>query len=176
MSDSMGKAVFEAARYGNEAELTRLIGLGGNVNWRNPDVHGGTALMYASINGHEGCVCILLASEAIEVNATEVNRWTALHYAAIEGRLAIAKRLLEGGADPTLGNNVGMTALDYARREGKRAKSEVVALLSEPRDWKAEACWKAAANKAKAAFARLGFGLAILYLLHMARIAVAPPE
>ena len=63
----------------------------------------------------------------------EVNRWTALHYAAIEGRLAIAKRLLEGGADPTLGNNVGMTALDYARREGKRAKSEVVALLSEPR-------------------------------------------
>jgi len=56
-----------------------------------------------------------------------------LHYAAIEGRLAIAKRLLEGGADPTLGNNVGMTALDYARREGKRAKSEVVALLSEPR-------------------------------------------
>ena len=38
MSDSMGKAVFEAAKNGNEAELTRLIGLGGNVNWHNPDV------------------------------------------------------------------------------------------------------------------------------------------
>jgi hypothetical protein len=35
MSDSMGKAVFEAASAGNEAELTRLIGLGGNVNWRD---------------------------------------------------------------------------------------------------------------------------------------------
>ena len=31
----MGEAVWEAARKGNEAELTRLIGLGGNVNWRN---------------------------------------------------------------------------------------------------------------------------------------------
>ncbi len=31
----MGEAVYEAAKNGNEAELTRLIGLGGNVNWRN---------------------------------------------------------------------------------------------------------------------------------------------
>jgi hypothetical protein len=35
MSDSMGKAVYEAAKAGKEAELTRLIGLGGNVNWRH---------------------------------------------------------------------------------------------------------------------------------------------
>ncbi len=33
----MGKAMWQAAFDGNEAELTRLIGLGGNVNWRNPD-------------------------------------------------------------------------------------------------------------------------------------------
>jgi hypothetical protein len=32
----MGKAVWQAAREGDEAELTRLIGLGGNVNWHNP--------------------------------------------------------------------------------------------------------------------------------------------
>ncbi len=32
----MGKAVYEAAKDGKEAELTRLIGLGGNVNWHNP--------------------------------------------------------------------------------------------------------------------------------------------
>ena len=35
MSDSMGEAVFQAARDGNEAELRRLIGLGGSVNWRD---------------------------------------------------------------------------------------------------------------------------------------------
>jgi len=33
----MGKAVWDAAKAGKEAELGRLIGLGGNVNWHNPD-------------------------------------------------------------------------------------------------------------------------------------------
>ena len=50
--------------------------------------------------------------------------------ASCYGYLAIAKRLLERGADPTLRDKYGNTALDDARRKGK---SEVVALLSEPR-------------------------------------------
>jgi uncharacterized protein len=53
-----------------------------------------------------------------------------LHGAAVNGYLAIAKRLLEGGADPTLRTDDGETALDYARSQGK---SDIVALLSEPR-------------------------------------------
>jgi hypothetical protein len=129
MSDSMGKAVWEAAYDGNEAELRRLIERGGSVNWR--DEFGWTALMVASYwNGHEGCVRLLLEAEAIEVNAKDNTDRTALHLAAIYGRLAIAKRLLEEGADPTLRNKYGDTAIDYAREYGK---SEVVALLSEPR-------------------------------------------
>jgi len=130
MSDSMGEAVWEAAKDGKEAELTRLIGLGGNVNWHNPDWNGGTALISATALGHEGCVHLLLAAEAIEVNAKENGDWTALHYAAAHGNLAIAKRLLEGGADPTLRAKDGRTAIDIARMNGN---SEVVALLSEPR-------------------------------------------
>ena len=55
---------------------------------------------------------------------------TALHYAAGYGYLAIATRLLEGGADLTLRDKSGDTALDDARSNGK---SEVVALLSQPR-------------------------------------------
>ncbi len=55
---------------------------------------------------------------------------TALHCAAYNGRLAIATRLLEGGADLTLRNKDGDTALDKARSEGK---SKVVGLLSQPR-------------------------------------------
>ena len=51
-----------------------------------------------------------------------------MHYAW--GYLAIATRLLEGGADLTLRAKNGKTALDYARSQGK---SEVVALLSQPR-------------------------------------------
>ena len=55
---------------------------------------------------------------------------TALHHAAYNGHLAIATRLLEGGADLTLRDKSGDTALDDARSYGK---SEVVALLSQPR-------------------------------------------
>ena len=55
---------------------------------------------------------------------------TALHQAAYNGYLAIATRLLEGGADLTLRDKFGKTALDDARSRGK---SEVVALLSQPR-------------------------------------------
>ena len=55
---------------------------------------------------------------------------TALHWAAYYGRLAIATRLLEGGADLTLRDKDGKTALDIARSQGH---SEVVALLSQPR-------------------------------------------
>ena len=52
--------------------------------------------------------------------------------AACNGHLAIATRLLEGGADLTLRTKNGKTALDYAR-SSSQGKSEVVALLSQPR-------------------------------------------
>ena len=60
----------------------------------------------------------------------QINDRTALHIAAANGRLASATRLLEGGADLTLRDKSGDTALDWARSNGK---SEVVALLSQPR-------------------------------------------
>ena len=60
----------------------------------------------------------------------QFNGRTALHSAAWNGSLASATRLLEGGADLTLRDKNGKTALDYARSNGK---SEVVALLSQPR-------------------------------------------
>ena len=60
----------------------------------------------------------------------QIHGRTALHIAAYNGNLASATRLLEGGADLTLRDKDGETALDYARSCGK---SEVVALLSQPR-------------------------------------------
>jgi len=140
------KKLWQAAQDGDEAELRRLIERGGNVNWHNPDDSGRTALICASIYGREGCVRLLLEAKAIEVNAKSNTGWTALHWAACHGYLAIAKRLLEGGADPTLRDNQGKTAIDLARENGK---SEVVALLSEPR-WDKTGAAKAAADKAAA--------------------------
>ena len=47
MSDAMGKAVWQAAYDGNEPELKRLIRLGGNVNWHNPEVRRRMRLAWA---------------------------------------------------------------------------------------------------------------------------------
>ena len=120
-------------------------------------IDGSTALHCAANNDNEGCVRLLLESNA-SVDATDVSleralpkhtchgpatpvliQWivhqqnngsTALMNAAFNGSLASATRLLEGGADLTLRANDGETALDYARSMGH---SEVVALLSQPR-------------------------------------------
>ena len=64
------------------------------------------------------------------VHQQQINGITALMTAAYRGNLAIATRLLEGGADLTLRDNWGKTALDWARSNGT---SEVEALLSQPR-------------------------------------------
>jgi hypothetical protein len=47
MSDSLGKAVYEAADKGDEAELRRLIERGGNVNWHHPKVRRRMCLAWA---------------------------------------------------------------------------------------------------------------------------------
>ena len=47
MSDSMDKAVWEAAKDGKEAELRRLIERGGSVNWHNPQVRRRMCLAWA---------------------------------------------------------------------------------------------------------------------------------
>ena len=46
-ADAEGKAVWQAARDNNEPELRRLIGLGWNVNWRNPSVRRRMRLAWA---------------------------------------------------------------------------------------------------------------------------------
>ena len=47
MSDSMEKAVWQAAEDGKEAELRRLIERGGSVNWHNPQVRRRMCLAWA---------------------------------------------------------------------------------------------------------------------------------
>ena len=57
----MGKAVYEAASDNNEPELKRLIRLGGNVNWRNPEVRRRMRLAWAPASF---CLCCFAHSPA----------------------------------------------------------------------------------------------------------------
>ena len=48
------------------------------------------------------------------MNAREHDGYTALHRAAMNGHLIIVEKLLEKGADTTLSQKHGMTAIDLA--------------------------------------------------------------
>ncbi len=56
----------------------------------------------------------LLVTSGARVNAMGDMGFTALHYAATNGRLAMAKRLLDLGADPGIRNEWGQTAVVLA--------------------------------------------------------------
>jgi hypothetical protein len=67
--------------------------------------------------------------------------YTALHIAASTGNLAIAKLLLQRGADPSLKTFEGGNVIDGARANGH---SEIVALLRAMSDPMGKAVWQAA--------------------------------
>ena len=53
--------------------------------------------------------------------------WTALHWAAAEGRTGICRRLIQSRADPRQPDNLGRTPLDYAREAGDQSTWQVLA-------------------------------------------------
>ncbi len=78
---------------------------------------GVTCLMAASItkdNNHKGITQMLLEKGA-DVNRCDINRSTALHYAAQKRCTDIAQLLLEYGGDPSLRDSDGNDACDVAR-------------------------------------------------------------
>jgi ankyrin repeat protein len=71
-------------------------------------------------------VARLLLARGANVNATQAEGFTALHEAAFAGDAALAKILLDAGANKSQKTPEGETAEDIAR---KRKHPEVAALL-----------------------------------------------
>jgi ankyrin repeat protein len=83
--------------------------------------------MYASSGPNHETVALLLARGAtVNLRDTE-ERFTALMFAASEGQDKVVRLLLEHGADPSLVDADGDTALTFAKQNGHRA---VVAILT----------------------------------------------
>ena len=99
------------------------------------------ALHRAVLAGDVGGLKAALAAGA-DVNARDARGWTALMYAAKEGRSQIIELLMKAGADPSLKGPKGETPVDLARDrygtvESAREKNEgpgVLALL-EGKTW-----------------------------------------
>ena len=106
------------------ALVLELLRQGAELEWRIP-LTGITALAVACINGSYEAAEALCAHGA-ELDARDDTQATPLMEAARCGHPKICAMLLALGADPSLKNEDGYTALDYARAENK---PECVALL-----------------------------------------------
>ncbi|MGE4243037.1 ankyrin repeat domain-containing protein [Ramlibacter sp.] len=94
---------------------------------RDADVNktGWTPLHYAATNGHLDVMAFLLEHHAF-VDSESPNKTTPLMMAAHYGSIEAVKLLLDEGADPTLKNELGLTAIDFANRTQRRDVVELV--------------------------------------------------
>ena len=110
-----------AALAGNLELCRLLIGKDADVNKT-----GWTPLHYAATNGHVEVIRLLLEENAY-IDATSPNGTTPLMMAAHYGTAAAVKLLLESGADPTLNNEMGLTAIDFANRGNRTDAAALIA-------------------------------------------------
>jgi len=110
-----------------------LAALAGDVNLcrlliqRDADVNktGWTPLHYAATHGHLEVMRLLLEENAY-IDAGSPNGSTPLMMAASYGTADAVKLLLEAGADPTLANDLGLKALDFANQANRTDSAEII--------------------------------------------------
>ena len=95
---------------------------------RDADVNktGWAPLHYAATGGHVEVILMLLEAHAY-VDAESPNKSTPLMMAAMYGSTAAVRALLDGGADPTLRNELGLSAVEFAQRASRPDAAELVA-------------------------------------------------
>lgn len=111
-------ALMIAAFKGHKHAVDVLLAKGAQVN--RP---GWTALHYAAAGGHTEIVQTLLEKHAY-IDAASPNRTTPIMMAAWGGHIYTVKLLLDEGADATLKNDAGMTAIDFAKSVGRHDIAE----------------------------------------------------
>lgn len=110
IEDKAGEnAMMMASLNGDIAFVNQLIAKDAEVNKK-----GWAPLHYAAANGHDDIVKVLLDHSAY-VDAGSPNGTTPLMMAARGGHVSTVKLLLDNGADLTVKNQIGMTALDFAK-------------------------------------------------------------
>ena len=89
---------------------------------------GWTPLHYAasSPQGDQLGVAKLLLENAAYIDAASPNGSTPLMMAAMYGNASTLKLLLDEGADPTLKNQLGLTAVDFAQRADRKEMVELI--------------------------------------------------
>uniref|UniRef100_A0A673CRB8 Ankyrin repeat domain 52a n=1 Tax=Sphaeramia orbicularis TaxID=375764 RepID=A0A673CRB8_9TELE len=148
--DNFGRTCLHAAASGGNVEcLNLLLSSGTDLNKR--DIMGRTPLHYAAANGRYQCT-VTLVSAGAEVNEPDQTGCTPLHYSAASqafSRLAnliglllflfsvrciiilgCLEHLLDNGADPSMVNSKGYSAVHYAAYHGNKQNLELLLEMS----------------------------------------------
>lgn len=110
-----------AAIKGHKEIVKKLIARDADVN--KP---GWAPLHYAATAGNLEIMEILLEEHAF-IDAESPNKSTPLMMAAKYGSTAAVKLLLEAGADPTLRNELGLSAVDFAQQANRKDAADLIA-------------------------------------------------
>jgi ankyrin repeat protein len=110
---------------------------------------GWTPLHYAATNGHDDVVKVLLDHSAY-IDAGSPNGTTPLMMAARGGHLSTVKLLLDEGADLRVKNQIGLTAVDFAKQYHEKDVAEgLAARLASMQNQGASATPQTGTNSAK---------------------------
>nr|WP_241523082.1 ankyrin repeat domain-containing protein [Herminiimonas fonticola] len=105
-------ALMIAAYTANKPAVEALLAKDATVNQ-----DGWTALHYAAAIGDNDIVNLLLEKSAV-LDAPSPNKTTPIMMAARGGHIYTVKALLDAGADASLKNDAGMSAIDFAQQGG----------------------------------------------------------
>jgi len=90
---------------------------------------GWAPLHYAATNGHVAVMELLLEHHAF-IDAESPNGTTPLMMAAMYGTPEAVRFLLEAGADPSMKNQLGLSAADFAARAGRKDLAQTLAVAA----------------------------------------------
>ena len=119
--DKDENALMLAALKGQDEMVAALIARGAYVN--KP---GWAPLHYAATNGHVKIMARLIEAYAF-IDAESPNGTTPLMMAAHYGSSDAVRLLIAEGADPLMKNQLGLTAVDFARRANRTEAAELIA-------------------------------------------------
>lgn len=142
--DTAGENAMMMAAIMKDDDLVKaLIAKGAQVNKK-----GWTPLHYAASVGDDDIVKILLDNSAY-IDAASPNGTTPMMMAARAGHASTINLLASQGADPTLKNQIGMSALDFAKHY--KEPDAIQAVSAQQQAWSASHATAMASGANKAA-------------------------